>query len=107
MGVLQPEKVGVTLDYDFSVVELKYPNNCTLSPDQRDIVQEIKLVNESLAPWPRDTSLVLVDSVTDLKVNKDVMIGAVPPKALVKISLRLNMTKSELLRHSFSYQLVY
>ena len=93
--------------YGFLVQELKYCNNFQFPSDVSCFVQELKLVNCCKVPWPDTTRLLLVEAQTNLSFEKEIFIGSVPPKAQVKISIDINVQRSRLSRHAFSYQLSY
>jgi len=71
-------------------------------------MQEITLVNNGTDPWPSDTRLHLIDSVTDIPVAEDIFIGAqVPIGVSVKIKMRIDARNSKISKHLFEYQLCY
>ena len=66
-------------------------------------VYELKLLNCCKVDWPSTTSLYLVEAVTDLEMDNEILVGRVPPHAVASIKLNIDIKKSKSKRHAFQY----
>ena len=95
-------------EMSFRVIQIKYPNNYMLLPDETQIVQEIILVNDGTVPWPIDTCMKLTDWPTDFEVTNVIHLGGgVPCSSKVKVNFKIQIKSKTRLKNEFSYQLCY
>ena len=85
--LLQPQDMP---NYSCVVLSMTYPAGVVISSNQKNLLQEIQLHNNSslgMLDWPETTRLILQPEAThsDLVLDETIMIGKVPAKAKVCI----------------------
>ena len=91
----------------YRIESFKYPLSYGLQPDERSIVQELILVKAGGAAWPPNSQLKLKWFDSDIRIAREIFIGKVILSARVKISFKLDFSRSQQNLHKICYQLGY